>query len=379
MQETNYKYFAFISFQSSDAAYAVKMQKALETYSLPFTLSRKLGLPRRMGQCFCYLKDISLREELMMELEGRIAESKYLIIVCSPRAAKSTFINGGIERFISLGRRDKIIPLIVDGLPYSGDPETECFPEALRKHFPKSSNPFEDHQILGVNIHEEGIKSARRSMQRAVVMVVARMLELNFDDLWRREIRRRRQRAAAISTLIVGILTAIFLTYHFNKAFDLPVTLTETTPQNTYLPQPDPVSIVLDIPDDKRSISISNMKGELPNIPASLRLKKIHLKASCYGFVDIDTFIVPSAALKLAMRRNPDIYGHVSAIAVSEAPLSNKQINVAGLDVTTDNDGRFTLDIPIPDQRSAYPIYLNGTFVDSIYMPCGQSDVIIFP
>jgi len=376
--ENNYKYFAFISFQSSDADYAVKMQHALETYSLPFALSRKLGVPRRFGQCFCYLKDISLREELMMELEEKIAESKYLIVICSPRSAKSTFLNGGIERFIQLGRRDRIIPLIVEGIPYSGDPETECFPEALRRNFPKSSNPFEDHQILGVNIHEEGISSARKSMQRAVVMVVARMLELNFDDLWRRELRRRRERIAVTAVAILTIISSLVLTRQLNKSFDLPVAIVEATPENRYLPQADSVTLVVDLPDDQRSYTIGNMKGVMPNIPASLRNKRIHLTASCNGYFDIDTFVIPSATLKLPLRRNPEIYGHVSAVAVSEKPVANMVINIAGHDVTTDNEGRFSLDIPIEEQRKAYPVFLDGTFIDSIYMPCGTNDVILF-
>ena len=168
MQES-YKYFAFISFQSADAKEALWVQKAIENYRLPTAVSKTRSLPKRMRPCFCYLNDINLSEELMMELKQRMEQSEYLIVICSPRSAKSSFVNGGIDYFVQLGRRDRIIPLIVDGLPYSGDPETECFPEALRRHFPKSADPMQDHQILGVNVNEEGAGSRRWKRQRAVL------------------------------------------------------------------------------------------------------------------------------------------------------------------------------------------------------------------
>lgn len=373
-----YKYFAFLSFQSSDAKEALRMQHALETYRLPYAVSRKHSIPRKLGQCFCYLTDISLREELMHELEARLAESKYLIILCSPRSAKSTFVNGGIERFIELGRRDRIIPLIVEGIPYSGNPDTECYPEALRRHFPKSSNPFEDHQILGVNLHEEGV-SARRARQRAVVMVMARMLDLNFEDLWQRELKRRKQRMAMIVTAISIVLAAIGLTWQMSRSFDMHIYLDEQTPTNTYLPQADSVVLTLQMPGDVRQEIIRSKQGVIRHLPASIRNKVVPIEANCPGYETIDTIVPAAATVRLPLRRDATRYGHLTATVWRESPVIGATLNIAGHEVETDSEGRFVLDLPIEEQRTAYPVVYRGIALDSLYAPCGPNDVVVVP
>lgn len=373
-----YKYFAFLSFQSSDAKEALRMQHALETYRLPYAVSRKHSIPRKLGQCFCYLTDISLREELMHELEARLAESKYLIILCSPRSAKSTFVNGGIERFIELGRRDRIIPLIVEGIPYSGNPDTECYPEALRRHFPKSSNPFEDHQILGVNLHEEGV-SARRARQRAVVMVMARMLDLNFEDLWQRELKRRKQRLALITTAISIVLAAIGLTWQMSRSFDMHINLDEGTPENTYLPQADSVALTLQMPGDVRQEVIRGKQGTMRHMPASVRHKEVYIEATCPGYETIDTIVPAGTEIRLSLRRDAARYGHLTATVWRESPVVGATLNIAGHEVETDSEGRFVLDLPIEEQRTCYPVVYEGQPLDSLYAPCGPNDVVVIP
>lgn len=373
-----YKYFAFLSFQSADAKEALRMQHALETYRLPYAVSRKHSLPRKLGQCFCYLSDISLREELMQELEERLAESKFLIVLCSPHSAKSTFVNGGIERFISLGRRDRIIPLIVDGVPYSGNPDTECYPEALRRYFPKSNNPFEDHQILGVNLHEEGV-SAHRARERAVVMVMARMLGLNFEDLWQRELKRRKQRMAMIITTISIVLMAIGLTWQLSRSFDMEIVLDEKTEINSYLPQADSMQIILTMPGDERREWLVGKKGTIHHLPASARHKNIRLQASCSGFVDVDTVVQAASELQLPLVRDVAVFGHLSAVVWHNQSCPHTLINIAGHAVRTDEQGRFTLDLPIVEQRCAYPVSYENQTLDSLYAPCGPNDIIVIP
>lgn len=376
MNQEEYKYFAFLSFQSADSKEALRMQRALETYRLPYAVSRRHHLPRRLGQCFCYLTDISLREELMHELQARLAESKYLIVLCSPRSAKSSFVNGGIERFIELGRRDRIIPLIVEGVPYSGNPDTECYPEALRRHFPKSSNPFEDHQILGVNIHEEGV-SARRARQRAVVMVMARMLDLNFEDLWQRELKRRRQRVIALTSMSLLVLSTIALTWFFSRSFDQSLHVVEQTDANPYLPQSDRVAVRLTMDNDVREEVVLCHEGVLHHLPASVRGKYIRVEASCPGFLPLDTLVSAGSDITLSLRRDAALYGHLSATLWQDEPLANVQLQVADYTITTDSNGRFTLDLPIAQQRLAYPVFYQGQQLDSLYVPCGPNDVLL--
>lgn len=378
MVQHDYKYYAFISFQSADAAWALRVQKLVEGYRLPIALQRQHGLPPRIKPCFCYLTDINLNEELMTELQARIAESKYLIVICSPASAKSTFVNGGIDRFVQLGRRDRIIPFIVDGVPYSGDPETECFPEALRRHFPKSSDPFQDHQILGVNVHEEGTNNNLSARKRAIVMVVARMLGLDVNELIRREIIRQRRRRLSIAAAILAVCALIFTTWYINQPFEQPVAIEEEL-VSADLPARQATHLSLYLSGETKSATVDNASAVFANIPAGERGHEVRLTAEAKDFLPLDTIVIVGKPITLSLHRDPMVYGHLSAILMTAdaLPLAGVTITIAGYNATTDVNGRFSLDIPLSEQKSIYPVLLSNARIGEIYPPCGPNDVII--
>jgi eukaryotic-like serine/threonine-protein kinase len=65
-----------------------------------------------------------------------LESSLYLIVICSPRAAVSRWVNREIEVFKSLGGEARVLCLIVDGEPNADSNlgELECFarPSASR-------------------------------------------------------------------------------------------------------------------------------------------------------------------------------------------------------------------------------------------------------
>ena len=131
----------------------------------------------------------ALRKRIKQELEA----SKYLIVICSPRSAKSEWVNKEVETFMEMGRTDRIIPFIIDGKAFAKNPDEECFPKAIR------DLPSEQ-EILGANIGEMG-------RDAAAVKVVAQMFGLKFDELWQRyEREQRKTRNWIIAASIMGIL-----------------------------------------------------------------------------------------------------------------------------------------------------------------------------
>jgi len=187
------KYFAFISYKREDEKWAKWLQKKLEHYKLPSNLNGRDDLPKEIRPIFRDQSDLSggvLADEINQALEN----SKYLIVVCSPRAAQSEWVGKEVQSFIDSGRSDKIIPFIIGGTAYSKVPEDECFPIALRT-LPS------DKELLGVNINEMG-------RDAAAVKVVARMFNINFDVLWQRYEREQRRKRLL---LIIGVvLFALF-------------------------------------------------------------------------------------------------------------------------------------------------------------------------
>ena len=205
MIEEKYQYFAFISYKREDEEWAKWLQHRLEHYKLPSNLNGRMDLPKEIRPVF---KDTSelMPGNLPEQIHQALDLSKYLIVICSPRSAKSEWVNKEIETFISRGRTTNVIPFIIDGKAFSGNPEEECFPLALRQ-LPK------EKEILGANINEMG-------RDAAAVKVVARMFDVRFDELWQRHEREQRRRRniiiASVATFVLGVLGVAAWIWHQN-------------------------------------------------------------------------------------------------------------------------------------------------------------------
>ncbi len=170
------EYFAFVSYKREDEEWAKWLAHELEHYHLPVTLNGRDDLPRELRPIFRDADELSAGN-LPEQIHTALVNSKHLIVVCSPRAAKSEWVNKEIEEFINLGKTDKIYPFIVDGIAMSNNIDEECFPPAL-KNIPK------EEERLGGNVNERG-------RDAAVIKIVAGMLNLGFDTLWNRYEREK--------------------------------------------------------------------------------------------------------------------------------------------------------------------------------------------
>ena len=375
-----YTYFAFISFQNADAREAVRLQHAIESYRLPAVLCKQdSSIPRRIKPLFCYLNDMHAGEELMQDLKQRMEQSRFLIVVCSPHSASSAYVNSGIDYFVSLGRRDSIIPVIVDGVPYSENPETECFPEALRRHFPKHPDPLQDHSILGVNIHEAGI-SRHKSYSRAMLMVVARMLQLDYDGLLLRERQRRRKRTILWALFSLLIAVVIGLTWVKAQTVEVAVQVTEATPRNETLPSCEPIVLRLTLDNEQKTDTLKQIgqTAILRNIPPRYIGCEAYLQITAKDYLPIDTTLLLQREIKLSLARDEALYGRVHFHIVGLRHPERANIRVGDYTAQADEAGLVELDIPIAEQRTAYPVFIDN-HIDTLYMPCGEDAIIYLP
>lgn len=204
------EYFAFISYQRKDEEWAERLRNKLEHYRLPSSVRKQdASLPKEVRPIFRDALELA-GGVLAKEIETALQNSKYLIVICSPNSAKSSWVNKEIQTFIDLGREDRIIPFIIDGTPFSDDEDTECFPPALR-------SLKGEKELLGININE-------LSRDAASIKVVARMLGLKFDTLWQRfEREKNRKRLMVIGgTLIFAFVSLGVGVYiaHQNRELD---------------------------------------------------------------------------------------------------------------------------------------------------------------
>lgn len=193
MIDGKYDYFAFISYCWEDDKMASELQKKLEGYKFPTSLrEKKPNLPSKIRPIFRDKTDLNgprLEKALITALES----SRFLIVICSPHATQSKWVNRGVQRFIDLGREEDIIPFIVEGEAHADDPKDECFPPALLAL-------KGERAIYGINVNDNG-------RDAAAVKVVSRMFDVKYDALWDRVLlEQKRKRRFTILGLIAAIL-----------------------------------------------------------------------------------------------------------------------------------------------------------------------------
>ncbi len=205
MVAAKFKYEAFISYSHTDSRWANWLHRAIETYRVPKRLVME-GSAARLSPIFRDREELPSASDLGQKIEEALAGSKCLIVVCSPRAAASRWVNAEIQRFRTLGRGDRIFAIIVDGEPNAAkrghDPTQECFPEALR--IGASGLPHE-HVAADARTHADGRRNAQ-------LKIIAGMLGVGLDDLKRRDLQRRQRRLVAITVASVsGLIIATTL------------------------------------------------------------------------------------------------------------------------------------------------------------------------
>lgn len=130
----HFLYRAFLSYSHRDKASANWLHRALEGYRIDKHLVRRdttAGtVPTTLRPIFRDRDDFSAGHSLTQQTVAALAASEFLVVVCSPHAAQSKYVNEEILQFKTRAGPERVIAIIVDGEP--GDPARECFPPALR-------------------------------------------------------------------------------------------------------------------------------------------------------------------------------------------------------------------------------------------------------
>ena len=207
--DKKYQYTGFISYSQKDRKWARKVHKALEFYRLPSRLGGEKLKQRKLGRFFRDEDELASAASLDGALTDAIDSSHVLIVICSPNAVASKWVNEEIKRFKSRGALARVLPVIVSGEPDSVAPEEQCFPSAMFHHInPDGTLGDTTGEPLGVDVRKE-------KFPRIVTRLAAGIMQLDFDALWQRERRRifRTRLIAAAGTISIGFVTLGLVLY----------------------------------------------------------------------------------------------------------------------------------------------------------------------
>ena len=212
-------YWAFLSYSHADNADADWLHQAIERFVMPKALVGRVtangAVPKKLTPIFRDRHELAASSDLGGKIRAALKQSRFLIVLCSPAAAGSRWVNEEILTFKKLHGERRILAAIVGGEPWAseiaGREGEECFPPALREKFDRKG------QATGKRAEPiaADLRAERDGREGGKLKLVAGMLGLGLDDLVRREQQRRQKRlkyvaAAALAGMTVTSGLAVF-------------------------------------------------------------------------------------------------------------------------------------------------------------------------
>lgn len=211
-------YWAYISYSHKDEKWAKWLHDAIETYQVPRQLIGKKTngqiIPNRLIPIFRDRTELPSSSDLGDVLDKALRESKFMIVLCSPSAAGSQWVNEEILRFKRLGKESRILALIIDGDPNAG----ECFPDSLIHRLNESGDltpEIIEPIAADVRPNQDGKSNAK-------LKLISGMLSVGFDELKQRDLQRKYFRMMALTAfaVVITLITSSLSIYAFLKSRD---------------------------------------------------------------------------------------------------------------------------------------------------------------
>ena len=180
------------------------------------------GADATLRPIFLDRAELPTSSDLAASVREALASSRYLIVICSPAAAKSRWVNEEIRYFKSLGGASRVLALIVagqTGYTPKGN-AADCMPPALRYVV------SEQGEITATPAAEPmaaDIRPGADERRTAMLKVAAGLLQVPLDRLVQRDNARRQRRllqvaVGALAGCLAFALLAVLAVQSRNEA-----------------------------------------------------------------------------------------------------------------------------------------------------------------
>lgn len=194
------EYDLFLSYSHQDESFAERLEKSLRGYVPPLGS----GLPRRRLRVFRD-KSEARGVQLSEELSRALTRSRKLVVICSPAARESRWVNQEIQTFVAARDGGTVIPILAAGLPSSESIERErpadsAFPPSLLSALTGEPWAPDFRRVVAAG-------KKVRSERSAWYHLLASIYEVSREEIERRERRRTlfRSAVASASAVVLGI------------------------------------------------------------------------------------------------------------------------------------------------------------------------------
>ncbi len=196
--DTEFTYYAFISYSHKDEKIARKLHHYLEHYKLPNVLYRKFPhIPKKLRPVFIDTEELEINE-LTEAISEALNASRFLIVICSENSVKPNeqginWIDREVRAFLDLRPENakRVIPVILRD--EGGLSAYDCLLPVIQ-----------ERGILGADVLKKG-------EERVFSDVVAKMAGLKPDTLWdrhQRELRKQRRNRRILGGIAAALTAA---------------------------------------------------------------------------------------------------------------------------------------------------------------------------
>ena len=189
---------AFISYSRVDKGFASKLEKALENFTPP----KDLAVAQRHLDIFRDEKDFT-GTEYHESLEKHLRDSAKLIVLCSPHARASQYVNDEIRRFAKAKGGEHIVPLLISGLP-NNEAKVE---QGSEKAFPDALLECVDMPLAaeyrGFNLRKDKIDKGE--FENAWYTTLANLYGIARGELEQRDKKRRARRLRMLASIATAV------------------------------------------------------------------------------------------------------------------------------------------------------------------------------
>ena len=195
-------YDAFISYRHSefDTFVVENLHKKLENFKLPKSVLSKVKSGKtKITRIFRDVDELPLADNLSDPINAALANSEFLICVCTPRYPESRWCMKEIEVFLQTHPRDHLLVLLAEDEPVNSFPEILNYVE--EEVVDENGNTVKvrrEIEPLAADTRGSTRKEVLKAMDTAVIKLCAAIFGLNFDDLKQRHREQKMRRMAAI-------------------------------------------------------------------------------------------------------------------------------------------------------------------------------------
>ena len=204
------KFDAFISYRhcEPDSEIAAKLQKKLEGFRLPKEIAKKVGRTK-LSRVFRDETEFAVSDDLTQAIDEALANSDYLIAICSPEYLKSPWCRKEIESFLRLHDRKHVLLVLAEGEPQNAFPPEIIYDDLYK--IGADGRPYwtkVPREPLAADCRGENPKDLNQKIDKAVMRLIAAILGIRYDDLQQRQRHEQYIHTRNRVLVVFGVLVA---------------------------------------------------------------------------------------------------------------------------------------------------------------------------